>query len=96
MSNNAYDEKLPDGLRVRFEYGETVHSPTGRIITDRDGTPSIRRYAKAHLFRTLKTEDGTPVRVPVATGTAVCNPTDPYIKVVGRELALERAIERAL
>jgi hypothetical protein len=97
MSDNIYDEQLPDGLRVRFEYGLTVHAPSGRIITHKDGSPALRRYARAHLFRTVTTTDGTPMRVPIASGTAVFNPADKaYVKRVGRELALERALERAL
>lgn len=97
MSRNIYDEQLPDGLRVRFEYGLTVHAPSGRIITHKDGTPALRRYARAHLFRTIMSTDGTPLKVPVATGMAVFNPKDPaYVKVTGREIALERALEQAL
>jgi hypothetical protein len=76
--------ELPDGLKVWFEYTETRVSPKGRSLA-LIPPGGYRRSVIAHVV-------DAETREQVATGTAVCNPCDQFVRKVGRAKALGRAL----
>lgn len=75
--------ELPAGLKAWFEYGWTYTRPDGRRIDERG---PAQRYVTAHVVTAER--DGRQV----AKGTAVCSHEDQFVKQVGRDIALERAL----
>lgn len=72
---------VPDGYKVWYEYGLTDQAPDGHQF--RDWRP--RRFIRAHIVD----ED----KVEVATGIAVCSRADQFVKRIGRDKALGRAVQ---
>jgi hypothetical protein len=77
--------QLPDGLRV--QYGHVRETKEGRLIERRNGLTILPRGGRT--YASLVRPDGKQV----AAGWSICHPDDNYSKVLGREIALGRAIK---
>jgi hypothetical protein len=82
LNGSRRSPELPEGLKVWFEYTQTMYAPKGRLLPDawRD-----RRCVIAHVVDAETHEE-------VSCGMAVCNPVDQFVRRVGRTKALGRAL----
>lgn len=71
---------MPDGARVVYDYVYSMTTPNGR------GLGKHRRSTAATIY-------GANGDI-IATGFAMCNPSDQFNKRIGRDIARGRALKR--
>ena len=84
--------------KVKYYYSTPVHIRTIPVVTDAQGIPvyipnaepitvkALPRIAVAAIWDTVTNR--------MTFGSAVCSPKDTFIKIVGRDIAYKRALEK--